>query len=195
MQLFVQPAYYDDNHWHGLSFTVKPWASRGIPTMYERSCQACIWSQWLPVTSSLPCYAILRLTIVQKVSFSVCCQCIQLELTSLSLTFTPTLYSLAVLFYARSHGLAEGCYYFHVVSCPIVTWPTDWVGSGYERTCVLPKVNLPQNRHEKMQPTWNFARKLKPVLFDFQPRTTRRTVKLIFALEDWALWDQHWTKF
>ena len=47
----------------------------------------------LPVTHSLPCHAIVRLTIVQRVSCRVCCQRIQLELTSLSLSFTPTLQS------------------------------------------------------------------------------------------------------
>ena len=50
---------------HGLSFTVKPWASKGIHAMYERSCQVRIWSQrapcWPTVTCSLPCHAIVRL--------------------------------------------------------------------------------------------------------------------------------------
>ena len=32
-------------NWHGLSFTVKPWASRRIPAMYERSCQVRTWTQ------------------------------------------------------------------------------------------------------------------------------------------------------
>ena len=82
---------------------------------------------------------------------------------------SPTLAGLhcgSVLTY-RSH-------YFHVVSCPPVTWPTEGVGSEHERTCVLPRVNLPRNRNTKMQPTWNFAWKLKPVLFDFRPWTTYR---------------------
>ena len=58
-------------HWHGPSFTVKQWASRGIPAIYERSCQACAWSQHtsdlLSVTCSLSCQAIIS-TIVQKVA-------------------------------------------------------------------------------------------------------------------------------
>ena len=37
MQLFIQP--------HGLSFIIKPWASRGILAMYERSCQVHTWRQ------------------------------------------------------------------------------------------------------------------------------------------------------
>ena len=32
-------------HGHGLSFTVKPWASRGILAMYERSCHVLTWSK------------------------------------------------------------------------------------------------------------------------------------------------------
>ena len=43
-KLFVQPDYYG-YHWHGLSFTVKSWASRGIHAMYEQSCLAHTWSQ------------------------------------------------------------------------------------------------------------------------------------------------------
>ena len=46
-------------HHHGLSFIVKPWASKGIPAMYEQSCQALIWSKprhrKFSVTCSLPC--------------------------------------------------------------------------------------------------------------------------------------------
>ena len=32
-----------------------------------------------------------------------------------------------------------------------------------------------------MQPIWNFAWKLKPVMSDFQPQTIYKTVKFIFA--------------
>ena len=67
MQLFVQLDHYG-LHEYGLSFTVKPWASGGIPTMYERSCQARTWSQCTcccltvtRVTRSLFCHAIVRL--------------------------------------------------------------------------------------------------------------------------------------
>ena len=48
-----------------ISFTVKPWASRGIHAMYEWSCQANTWSQRTPccptITHSLPCHTIVRL--------------------------------------------------------------------------------------------------------------------------------------
>ena len=42
---------------------------------------------------------------------------------------------------------------------------------------------MPQNRNEDAA-NWNFAWKLQPVMSDFQPQTTYRTVKFIFALED-----------
>ena len=63
-------------HWHGLSFTVKPWASRGIHAMYERSYQMHPWSQGTSCCLSLvasACHAIVRLTILQKVSCRACC--------------------------------------------------------------------------------------------------------------------------
>ena len=86
---------------HGLSFTVKPWASKGIPAMYEWSCQALTWSKPRHRTFCLSLAACLAgvtrssqtRTMVQKVSCRVCCQRIQLKSSSLSLSFTPNLQS------------------------------------------------------------------------------------------------------
>ena len=102
---------------HGLSFTVKPWASKGTPVMYERSCQALTWSKshhrTFSVTCSLPWWSHVQSsdsyhvprTIVQKVSCRMCCQ--RVNLSSLrSHSLSCRTYSLAVALHARSHGLA-----------------------------------------------------------------------------------------
>ena len=73
-------------HRHGLSFTVKPWAPAVMPSTYLKPAYIL-----LPVTRSLPCHAIIRLTIVQKVSCRACCHHIQVESSLLSLSFMPTL--------------------------------------------------------------------------------------------------------
>ena len=96
---------------YGLSFTVKPWTSREIHAMYERSCLARTWSQRTPccltATCSLPCRAIVRLVpwfrkwvaMCAVNAFNLNCLC------SCSLSCQPC--SLAVALHAHSHGLAE----------------------------------------------------------------------------------------
>ena len=85
--------------WHGVSFIIKQWVSRGVPAMYERSCQARTWNQRTSCCLSLIACLVRRssvgLTIVQKVSCRACCQRIQLGLSSLLLSFTPTLQSVS----------------------------------------------------------------------------------------------------
>ena len=93
MQLFIQLDYYGYTL-HGLSFTVKPWASREISAMYERSCQAHIWSQC--TSCCLFCLSLIACLVLQssdsqKLNCRACCQWIQLKLSSLLLSFTPIL--------------------------------------------------------------------------------------------------------
>ena len=59
----------------------------------------------LSVTRSLPCHAIIRLTIVQEVAVRAANTFNLNRLHSRSLSCPP--YSLAVALHARSHGLAE----------------------------------------------------------------------------------------
>ena len=87
--------------------------------MYERSCQACTWTSWSqPVIRSQPCHTIVRLTIVQKVSCCACCQRIQLESSSLSLSFTPTLQSGS----SPSRSFLVSCPDYFSLSGKIVWW-------------------------------------------------------------------------
>ena len=78
----------------------------------------------LPVARSLPCHAIARLTIVQKVSCHACCQHIELESTLLSLSFTPTLQSGD----SPSHSFSWLCVsrythiYTHVLNAVMLVW-------------------------------------------------------------------------
>ena len=90
-------------HWHGLSFTVlinyTCW-SLSYVTVNELAGGSMLCMSGhakripearhilLSVTRSLPCHTIVRLTIVQKVSCRACCQRIQLESSSLSLSLS-----------------------------------------------------------------------------------------------------------
>ena len=95
---------------HGLSFTVKPWASRGIPTVYEQSCQASNWSQNAPcarlslaaciVTQSSDSYHDFENKLPWVLPMHSTCY-----LHSHSLLCQPC--SLAVALHARFHGIAE----------------------------------------------------------------------------------------
>ena len=81
-------------HGHGLSLVVKPWARKGIPAMYERSCQVLTWSK--PRNRTFCSLSLAACLVTQSfivVSFLVCCQCIQHWPFFLSLSFTPTLQS------------------------------------------------------------------------------------------------------
>ena len=80
-------------HGHRLSSTVEPWASKRIPAMYERSCQALTWSKPPSRSSSQPALSCNRkiCTIVQQVA--VHDANLQLESSLLSLSFTLTLQS------------------------------------------------------------------------------------------------------
>ena len=64
-----------------LNFTVKPWASRGIPSIYEWSCQ--VLEANLATVHSTVCHSQPALshdcqthTIVLSESYRVCCQCL-----------------------------------------------------------------------------------------------------------------------
>ena len=57
-EIFVQPDYYGYTG-YGVSFIVKPWASKRIPAMYERSCQALTWNKLRHRTDSLSLAACL----------------------------------------------------------------------------------------------------------------------------------------
>ena len=82
---------------------------QGIPAMYKLSCQACVYLKpayiLLSVTHSLPCHAIVRLTIVQKVAVCAASAFNLDHLCSRFLSRRPC--SLTVALHTCSHGLAE----------------------------------------------------------------------------------------
>ena len=76
-----------------------------------------------------------------------------------------------------------GSHYFHVIHVPLSHDPPRGVGSGHERTYGL-WLNLPRNRNEDAV---NLKLWLEGTTSNvWFPRTTYRTVKFIFALEDWG---------
>ena len=106
MQLFVQPDYYVKHsprqcshslwlHWDGLSFPVKPWhelARRSLLCMSTHAKRVHEATVHPAACHSLVCL-VTRSSNSQKVSCCAYCQRIQLQSSSLSLSFTPTLKS------------------------------------------------------------------------------------------------------
>ena len=80
--------------WAKLQSNHMAWASKGIPAIYEHSCQVPTWSHRTSCFLSLVVRLVTQSSDSQKVNgYCACCQWIQLESSSPSLSFTLTLQS------------------------------------------------------------------------------------------------------